>query len=249
MFCGGQRGLVHHIVAVIALALCVASNVQGQEGEQIIALVKSNLQRMDAVNLDSEWLFTLTTQLDDELLVVRNNPGTDEAGHRQLLSVDGQTPTPGRLKKFRKQEVKRLEEELERGGPTKYCQLVDLSTLALLEQSNTHATLSFTPDIKALTKNREQLQGKIVLNTETKLVEQIHFENTEKLSPAFSVSLNLYQMTLSFSQQQGQLLLHNMTSKLAGKAGFFKTFESQVKVDFSDYQYSGVENANQEKPL
>jgi len=50
-------------------------------------------------------------------------------------------------------------------------------------------------------------------------------------------------MTLSLSSQQGQLLLQSMTSKLAGKAGFFMTFKSRIKIEFSEYQYVGVENA------
>jgi hypothetical protein len=113
----------------------------------------------------------------------------------------------------------------------------------LVERSDTHATLSFIPDLKALAEDQAQLRGQVVLNTEIALVEQIRFENTEKLSPAFFVTLSSYEMTLSLSSQQGQMLLQSMTSKLAGKAGFFMTFKSQVKIEFSEYQYVGVENA------
>ena len=66
--------------------------------------------------------------------------------------------------------------------------------------------------------------------------------NTEKLSPAFSVSLKTFNMIFSFSPVDGVVLLSGMKTNIEGKAGFLKKFKESTEITFSDYQ-RGVKGA------
>lgn len=113
--------------------------------------------------------------------------------------------------------------------------MVDSATLQLMERSDSYAKLSFVPRIKALEKYRDLMHGVVLLNLNTQQIEEIEIRNTGKLSPAFSVTVDTYQLTLKFQQEQGENLLKKLESHAVGKAGFLKSFNALVVVGFSDY--------------
>jgi hypothetical protein len=84
------------------------------------------------------------------------------------------------------------------------------------------------------------MQGTLLLNTLTQQIEQIEIYNTEKLSPAFSVTVDTFRLALAFQQEQGEILLHKLESHAVGKAGFLKSFNSLVAVAFSDYRRAAL---------
>ena len=84
--------------------------------------------------------------------------------------------------------------------------------------------------------SRENLRGTLLLNTGTGQIEKLEIHNTEELSPAFSVTVDTYRLALSFQPEQGENLLQKLESRAVGKAGFIKSFDSQVEVTFSDYR-------------
>jgi hypothetical protein len=201
---------------------------------QTFAAVQTALKTLDATILDDDWSFTMEVEEEDELRLIRSDPGREKYEKRQLISVNGVAPDKKRQDEFRETEVERIDgQDPDTLG---YSYMVDMQTLQLLEAGEAYATLSFVPRVKALEDSREKISGILRLNLGSGQIDQIEILNTEQLSPAFSVTVDTYRLLLQFEPQQGENLLSKLESHAAGKAGFVKRFESLVAIDFSDFK-------------
>jgi hypothetical protein len=66
------------------------------------------------------------------------------------------------------------------------------------------------------------------------LLHSGHVQSSD--SPAFSVSLETFNMNFSFLPVDGVVLLSRMKTNIEGKAGFLKKFEESTEIMFSDYR-------------
>lgn len=197
--------------------------------ERVIAA----LQTLDNNNLDEGWQFTMTVVQKEETQVIRSHPTLAPADRRQLISVNDSAPDSKRLEEFREAEKKRIDEE--DPNAKGFAQLVDAESLVLTATDDTVIHYTFAPVVKALENARDKLAGKLLLNRETGEIEELEIFNTEKISPAFSVTLESYKLKLKFGEAQGHHLLHAMESHALGKAGFVKAFDEKVNIEFSDF--------------
>ena len=198
------------------------------------ASVESALEKLDATNLEDDWYFTMDVVEEDELRIIHSDPHRDKYERRQLISVNGVAPDAERKEEFHDAEVERVDGlDPDNLG---YSYMVDVQTLQLLETGEDRAKFSFVPRVKALEESADKIQGLLLLNLKSRQIEQIEITNTEQLSPAFSVTVDTYRLTLQFEQQQGENLLSKLESHAAGKAGFVKSFDSLVGISFGDYK-------------
>ena len=223
-------------LVVIAFTLLHSGHVQSSDSPDYVALAKSSLAELDEMDAGDNWFFTTTINTDEESLVSRNDPGKKEGARRELVSVNGEPPTSERLKKYEKKEAKRLEDREKDDSRSKFSEMIDFSTLALLEVTNGQALLSFTPVLDGLEDESDKLDGRLRVNADTHLIEELSLANTAKLSPAFSVSLKTFNMIFSFAPVDGVVLLSGMKTNIEGKAGFLKKFKESTEITFSDYQ-------------
>jgi hypothetical protein len=199
-----------------------------------LAQVQAAIEKLDATNLDDDWYFTMEVVDGEELQIVKSDPSRELVERRQLLTVNGVTPDNARLEEFREAEKKRVDDlDPETAG---YKYMVDINTLEIGEKSDGDIAFSFVPRVKALEDSRDSLRGTLRLDTRTGQIEELEIHNTEALSPAFSVTVDGYRLSLRFQQEQGENLLHQLESDAVGKAGFLKSFDSKVKATFSDYR-------------
>lgn len=201
---------------------------------ELTATVATALKTLDATDLDDDWYFTMGVVEEDERLVIHSDPTRDKYEKRTLLSVNDVAPDEERQEEFYDAEVERIDAlDPDASG---YAYMVDFQTLQLLETANDVARFSFTPRVKALEDSRDKISGLLLLNLASGQIEQIEIRNTEPLSPAFSVTVDTYLLTLHFLPEQGENLLSQLESKAAGKAGFVKSFDTAVTVSFGDYK-------------
>jgi hypothetical protein len=158
----------------------------------------------------------------------------DKFDRRQLLTVNGVTPDGDRLEEFREAEEKRIGDIDPATSGYRY--LVDSETLEFVEETDGYVEYSYVPRVKTMEDSRDSLHGTLLLNTQTGQIKKLEIQNTEELSPLFSVTVDTYSLAFSFQQAQGENLLHRLESHAVGKAGFLKSFDSQVEVVFSDYR-------------
>lgn len=195
--------------------------------------VKTALDNLDATNLDEDWYFNMEVLEEDRLRLIHSDPRRDTYEKRQLLTVNGLAPDSQQLAEFHDAEVKRIDDiDPDTVG---YGYMVDMETLNLLEVSDGHAIFSFVPRVKRLENSRDQLRGTLLLDPATQQIKVIEIVNVDELSPAFSVTLDTFQLRLSFEQEQGANLLQTLESHTVGRMGFVKSFDALVTVDFSEY--------------
>ena len=221
-------------VAVITVCCCLLwqGNSVAQTSDWA-PIVKAALKNLDATNLDEDWYFTMTVVEKGELQIIRSDPRRGTYEKRQLLTVDGIAPDSQRLNEFHDKEVKRITDiDPDARG---YGYMVDTQTLELIEASDGYAVFSFAPRVKMLEDSRDQLRGTLLLDSTAQRIDKIEIINTDKLSPAFSVTLDTFRLELFFAQEQGENLLQKLESHTAGKMGFLKSFDALVIVDFSEY--------------
>jgi hypothetical protein len=223
---------VHWIIGFSLLLLWCASVLA--ESSDPRTLVDAALQKLDATNLDDDWYFTMEVTEKDELRIVRSDPLRAKYDRRQLVTVNGAPPDKQQLEKFHDTEVERIDgEDPETRG---YRYLVDSQTLQPTESGEGYIKLTFAPRVKALEKSRDKVRGTLMYNTISQQIDEIELLNTEPLSPAFSVTVDTYRLTLQFRQEQGENLLSKLESHAVGTVGFVKGFDSLVKVSVGDYQ-------------
>ncbi|CAA0110742.1 Uncharacterised protein [Halioglobus japonicus] len=211
-----------------------ADSVSVTPAVDLTAIVESALKNLDKTDLEDDWYFTMEVVEGDELRVIHSDPYRDKYKRRQLISVNGLLPDEDSTEEFHDAEVERVDAlDPEATG---YSYMVDVQTLQLLKAEDGFASFSFVPKVKALEGARDQLRGVLVLNLDSRQVDQLEITNSGTLSPAFSVTVDTYRMTLRFHQQYGENLLSKLESHAAGKAGFVKSFESLVEISFSDYK-------------
>lgn len=198
------------------------------------AQVAKAIAALDATRLDERWHFTMLIEHEGTQQIVRNNPHAAPEMRRQLVSVDGSTPSDKALSEFRSSEQKRVEEEAD--SQQGFGTLVDVSTLNLLEVSDEFTEYAFVPRISKLENAADKLRGILRLNRQRQYVESIRIFNVETFSPAFSVSLETFLLQFHFSMQAGSNLLTRTENQTRGKVAFVKMFDSSTRIEFSDYR-------------
>jgi hypothetical protein len=220
-------------VVLLATAAAFASTPAFTAPNQLRTSVEQAVASLDAAEQDKRWYFTLTIVEEGRESVIRHDPLQERLRQRTLLRVEGDTPDKKQLRDFQKKEEKRIED---RGPAANYSYLVDLATLEQTSLKNNIAEIHFSPRIKGMEDFRDELAGKLLLDTQAKQIEKIEIFSTRAFSPAFSVTLESYQLNFTFRNENGARVLDEMISVAAGKAGFLKRFNAETRVNFSDYQ-------------
>lgn len=223
-------------LAISTIALLHCGHVQASDSPDYVEIAKSHLAEIDETDMRETWFFTIATRNEEEFLVVQNDPAREDGQRRQLVSVNGEAPTAERLEEFEEQQAKRNEDEDGENSRNSFSEMVDFSTLTLVEINEGQVVLSYTPVLDGLEKASDKLEGTLKLNADTHLVEELSLVNTEKISPAFSVSLTTFNMKFLFSPVDGETLLSGMQTNIEGKAGFLKKFKESTEIVFSDYR-------------
>ena len=225
------RNLNPRLVKTVCIfALVFSGHAQSSGSTDYVELAKSRLAEMDETDMNQTWFYTMTAHIEDEILVSRNDPTKKEGERQELISVNGEPPFEKQRKEFKKFEDQDDGEEKD-----KLSDMIDLSTLALKEVINGQAVLSFRPVLEGLEEESDKLRGKLLMNTDTHLIEELSITNIDKISPAFSVSMATFMISFSFTPVDGEMLMSRMETSMEGKVGFLKKFKADSEMVFSDF--------------
>lgn len=215
------------------MLLSVSAPVPAQAPD-FLPRVQAAVARLDATDLDADWHFSMEVTEGEEIRGIESDPAREGYARRRLVTVDGDSPDESQLEAFRKAEKKRIDDlDPDTKG---YSYLVDTDTLTLEDAGGTLTRYGFVPRVRDLGSSRERLRGTLLLNNGTGQVDRLEIQNTEPLSPAFSVTVDTYRLVLTFGEEQGERLLQMLESTAVGKAGFLKSFDSNVVIRFHDFQ-------------
>lgn len=232
-FSATARFLVQALTLATLALLPMWPSYGAQTPSDSVPIIIAALQNLDDNDLDENWYFTLSLVQEKEKQIISSDPMKAKYERRQLLQVNGKVPDQNRLNKFRKEEIKRIDDiDPDTRG---YSHLVDSRTLQFISQNEEVSEFSFRPRIKAMDGAEDKMRGTLLFNSNTNSIEKIEVRNTQELSPAFSVTVERYRLSFLFHAAQGTRLLRTMESHAVGKMGFLKRFDQLVVVNFSDF--------------
>lgn len=215
-----------HILLLLALT---AGWVRAAVPPELTAALKTF--RTDAPN---GWSFTQTSATEDKMLVERFDAAQPDFDRWTLLQKDGRAPDADEQRDYKEKLSRRS-----RGGTApKLTDQFDLTAMETVADTLERATYRFRlrPG-ESDDRTAAFLRVTLVLHKPTRTVESLEFASTGGFSPTFAVKIAEMKTAMVFSLPVGDRpsLLQRVTTRLRGRAFYFKSLDADMTVDFSDY--------------
>jgi len=184
------------------------------------------------------WSFTQMTNSGANSTVERCDAAKPEFNRWSLAQKDGRAPTEDE-----KREYAALRSRRSRGGTApKLADQLDLTTLAIIAQEGDRATA------RCRMKPAEPgdtvanfLSATITWHTPTSTIESVALASTGEFSPAIGVRIREMKtvMTYSLPESGRPSLPASVSTRVQGRAFWFKSLDAERSVTFSEYAWSG----------
>lgn len=181
------------------------------------------------------WSFTQTTSAEGHSRVERYDAAQPDFNRWSLLREDGHEPTADQRDDYREKLSRRS-----RGGtaPPLLDQL-DFKTLTVVEENSERVT--YRCPLKPSESGDEtakHLVATLALHKPTHTIESFELASREPFAPTFGVRIAEMQTRLTYSLPEADrpsFLLKN-TTRLRGRAFWFKSLDADMVVTFTDYE-------------
>jgi hypothetical protein len=180
------------------------------------------------------WSFVQTSTAGNESLVEKFDATKPEFDRWSLLKKDGRPPTPDEEREYREKQTRRS-----RGGTApRITESLDLATVELVSEAGDQ--LVYRCRLKkgeAGDKTAEFLRATLTVHKPTQGIEAFELVNTAPFSPTLAVKIAEMKTTMRFSRATPDRpsLLLEVTTRLRGRAFWFKTLDQDLTVICSDH--------------
>lgn len=227
--------VLKYVLAIIFLSTAMFVNGASDH----LGVAKDAIQKLDAINSEY-WSYKHTRSTDGEVTSSYFDPRRSLNQQWQLLLINGQVPTREAIDEFN--ALWNVEEELEESGIEEegsLSQMIAINSLMLDRIEKEAAYFTFTPILEDMAEEITKLRGTIVVNLDNKVVQSLSINNIEPISPAFSITLDRFNMGFEFETIDQKLVYRKIEMKMEGTAGFVKEISQQSIEEFSEYYYVG----------
>lgn len=182
--------------------------------------------------------------IENESITKLYNPSQTENAGWRLLLVNGRSPSKEQLFTFNKENATEKQEGNQEDNNNEksvgLSEIINMDTLSLLTKTDDKLIFSFTPIMDDLDDNN--LKGQLVTDKSVENIIQLRVSNTEALSPAFSVSIDKFELLMLFSAIKGSkaYLPVSVTTKVIGTIAVFKSINEHEEKLYSQYQQISV---------
>ena len=181
-----------------------------------------------------DWSFTQTTAAEGRTMVERYDGTKPEFNRWSLLTEDGKPPTDETAQRYRQKFYRHTQVN---GGP-RLNEQIDLTSIVLADESSDrsryHALLKTTEagDVTAAF-----LRAVVVWHKGAAAIESFTLESTAPFAPTFGVKIQEMRTTLTYSlpTHTSPGLLEKVTTRLRGRAFWFKSLDADMEVSYSNY--------------
>jgi hypothetical protein len=184
------------------------------------------------------WSFTQTTAGEGKSTVERCDAAKPEFDRWALVQKDGHAPTDDEAKEYFEMRSRRS-----RGGTApKLTDQFDLTTLETVSDSPERAMFRLRLKTgEAGDKTAEFLQVTLLLHKTTRTLESIELANVSEFSPTWGVKIAEMKTTMSYNVPTADQpsLPQLVTTRLRGRAFYFKSLDADLTVKFTDYERVG----------
>jgi hypothetical protein len=192
---------------------------------------------LDSLQTDAPrgWAFTQKSEGSGRSRVERYEPIGPGPARWRLLEVDGREPTAGELENYRKQQI--LREGAESAPNVKH--QIDRTTGELIEDDGERARWRFRLLPAADDSWGPYMAATFTLHRPTGTIERVELASLAPFSPMFLTQVEQARTTMRYSLPEGDrpALLEEIQVQVRGRAWIFRSLDSDLTVQFSDYQY------------
>ncbi|GGQ34557.1 hypothetical protein [Shewanella litoralis] len=214
--------------------VCYHANAQvSEEQQQWVEQALSDINN-NTDDTKVRWQYSQHTVMPDMTRVEQFNASLPDSERWILVSENGENPDKKRLQEYREHQQELLQDKDENTHELAFSDLINLSTLALVDEEGDSVAFTFTPNIDKLDNNA--LTGTIYLDKRSKQLRKILISNTDELNPAFSVTLTKFELELGFDVFEGLVMPAHTSTIINGTAAIFKSLDSIHKVTYSEYK-------------
>lgn len=226
-------------IAALALLLTVPASA-----DNYVDIVEQAFAELDN-DYHEEWAFTESVMEDELTIVRRYDPRQPSDTRWKLISVDGRSPTEEDIAAYLDEE----DDEFNEGGNDNAVDMVNLDTLALVEETDDAWVFSFVPDLidegdeddEVATKFLQQVEGTLRINRHTNSLEHIDLRNDKPIRPMFSVKISRFRTHLAFGPVAGDgpIVPLSIDVEVKGRAMIVIGIHEVEATRYYDYEYAG----------
>ena len=195
-------------------------------------------QALDAVefDFDQHWAYTETRVDSEHVWVGRYDPGRPSNERWHLLSVDKRPPTEKEVEQYLED---RSNDHGKRGKETVKA-LVEPGTVTLIEETDEHWLLGFTPGEEEETI-RDAVDATILVGKPTRHLKYIDIRNHSPMKPAIGIRISklITRFTFGAAGDAGPVVPISTQVEISGRAYLFVSLDEQELVHNSDFEYVG----------
>lgn len=185
------------------------------------------------------WSFTQITAAAGQKRVERYDGGQPDFSRWTLVEQDGRPPTTDEIQDYQEKNSRRS-----RGGTApKLTDQLDLRSLREIARNVERTT--YRCKLKPAEAGDETgnfLEATLVLHRPTSTIETFTLASIAPFAPTLGVKIQEMTTTMSYSLPSGEKpsLLLSSTTKLRGRAFWFKNLDADRLVTFTDYERAHV---------
>ncbi|UAL45008.1 hypothetical protein K8B83_09475 [Shewanella inventionis] len=133
----------------------VCYNANAQVSEEQLQWVEQALNEINNNTDDTKvlWQYSQETVMPDMIRVEQFNASLPGSERWILVTENGETPDKNRLKEYRENQQELLQDKDENTHELAFSDLINLSTLTLVDEEGDNVAFSFTPNIDKLDNN------------------------------------------------------------------------------------------------
>jgi len=184
------------------------------------------------------WSFVQTTAAEGKSMIERCDAARPEFDRWSLIEKDGRAPSPDELKDYGEGRSRRS-----RGGTAP--KITDQLNLATLETvADTPARVTFRCALRpgeARDNVAAFLRVTLIVHKPSQTIESLEIGSVAEFAPTIGVKIAAMKtvMTYSLPTAEAPSLPQLVTTRVRGRAFWFKSLDEQMTVKFSDYAFVG----------
>ncbi len=189
----------------------------------------------EKLNADSAFIYGYTKSVHNnkEDRIMQHNPSLDGSDCWELISINGKAPNKKELKAFYKEMAPPKD-----GDENMALSSDDMDNFQIISETDNLVKYKFKNNTKKNKKMMEKLTCFLSINKVDSSISYIEMGIDKPISPMVSVTLNEFNIQMSFDvlPKTGANILTQTKTRIKGKAFLFKEINENVTEKYYDYK-------------
>jgi hypothetical protein len=235
------------ILACVAVFVTVLPLHAQETLEDLQGIVQRAFTNVES-DVQQHWRFAEVSNDGEVERVAHFDPRRPQAEHWELLTINGESPSPEQQTEFRKQKQEQTEREAKRNGREVADPLdsIDMTSLRLVADDPTGWDISFQPlGTGESKKMMSKMRGSLRISKPESCLELLEFASPGPVKPQIGVKVEHFLSRFEFapvardtenSERCGRLLPTLTQFEITMRAFGVMAVDRTMRASYSDYQ-------------